>query len=358
MDKAIAVLSGDGIGPEIMREAVKVLEAVSGKYGHAFHFRPAVFGGAAYDACGHPFPEGTKAICDKADAILKGPVGGPKYDSIPDVNLRPERGGLQVLRKRFETYANIRPVRLPASLIHLSPVKTERVASGLDFTIVRELVGGIYFGKKEAGMRNGERYASDLMDYTESQIERVARIAFEEARRRKAKLHNIHKSNVLQCSILWNETVERVRQKEYPDVTVENMLVDNAAYQLVLNPTQFRVMLTENLMGDILSDEAAALMGSLGLMASACIGPSKAYFEPAHGSAPDIAGKNVANPFSMIGSAAMMLAYFGLTAEAEDIWASMFGLMSDGYTTGELHGRKILSTSEFGDAVAARLVGK
>lgn len=351
----IAVLSGDGIGPEIIKEAVKVVDAIAEKYNHKFHFEYADFGGAAYDLYGHPFPAKTKKICDRADAILKGPVGGPKYDTIEDRDLRPERGGVLALRKRYDTFANFRPVMLTKALLELSPIRPERIPNGIDIVIVRELTGGIYFGKKKDGVDGkGRRYASDTMKYTENQVERIARIAFKEAKIKQKKLHNIHKSNVLHCSIFWNDIVDKI-SREFPEVKYENMLVDNAAYQLVVNPAQFNVMLMENMMGDILSDQAAGLVGSLGLMPSACIGPKKSYYEPAHGSAPTIAGKNIANPYSMIGSAAYMLEKsFGLEKESKEIWQALFSALENGYRTSELaqfKGSQVLSTSRFGDHI-------
>ncbi len=360
MKKTIAALPGDGIGPETMREAVKALEAVGRKYGHEFNVEYADFGGAAYDNYGNPFPEETKKMCDNADAILKGPVGAPKYDSIPDVNLRPERGAVLPLRARYQTYANLRPVLLPPSLKRISPLKPELIPNGVDIMMVRELVGGIYFGKKERGTENNERYSEDVMHYTESQIERIARVAFSVARKRKKMLHNIHKANVLLTCVFWNEVVERVG-KEFPDVKLEHMLVDNAAYKLVVHPTQFDVMLLENMFGDILTDQAGGIIGSLGLMPSACLGPKKAYYEPAHGSAPHRTGTNTANPYSMIGSVALMLEHsFGLEKEAKAVWDAMFAVLNSGYMTNDLAEKdgpreRVMSTSGFGDMVVERI---
>ncbi len=357
MDKTIAVLSGDGIGPEIMKEAIKVIEAISEKYNHKFDLDYADFGGIAYDNFGHPFPEKTKIICDNSDAILKGPVGAPKYDSISDPQLRPERGGILKLRQRYDMFANFRPVKLPYSMRFFSPLKSERIPSSIDILMIRELVGGIYFGKKEEGKTSsGEPYALDSMEYTQNQVERIARIAFNEAKKRNAKIHNIHKSNVLTCSIFWNRIVDRINREEFPEIKVEHMLVDNAAYQLVINPCQFQLMLMENMMGDILTDEAAGIIGSLGLMPSACFG-TKSCFEPAHGSAPSIAGKNQANPYSMIGSVALMMEHFSLSEEADSIWNSLTSVFEKGFTTADLQANSnskkltVVSTSEFGDLV-------
>lgn len=358
--KTIAVLPGDGIGPETTREAIKILEAIGEKYRHEFIVEYADFGGAAYDKYGHPFPEITKKVCDMADAILKGPVGAPQYDSIQDVNLRPERGAILPLRARYQTYANLRPVFLPKVLKHISPLRPELIPEGVDIMMVRELVGGIYFGKKERGIENGEKYSFDVMNYTESQIKRIARIGFQIARKRKKVLHNIHKSNVLLTSVFWNEVVECVG-KEFPDVKIEHMLVDNAAYKLVVNPTQFDTVLLENMFGDILSDEGGGIIGSLGLMPSACIGPKKSYFEPSHGSAPKHTGKNIANPYSMIGSVALMLEYaFELEKESKAIWDAMFSVLNEGYMTKDLiksdsSKEKIMSTNEFGNKVKEKI---
>ncbi|PIU21391.1 MAG: 3-isopropylmalate dehydrogenase [Candidatus Diapherotrites archaeon CG08_land_8_20_14_0_20_34_12] len=268
------------------------------------------------------------------------------------------------LRARYNMFANFRPVKLPRSLLSFSPLKLERVSSGLDIMIIRELCGGIYFGKKYVGKtEEGHSYASDVMEYAESQVEQIARVAFKEAEKKQSKLHNIHKSNVLACSVFWNDIIDRVHLTEFPNVLLEHMLVDNAAYQLVINPCQFQVMLMENMMGDILSDEAAGLIGSLGLMPSACIGPKKSCFEPAHGSAPSIAGKNQANPYSMIGSIALMMEKaFSLQDEADDIWHALFEVLSGGYYTMDLKdnpnaNKTIVSTREFGSLVKESILG-
>jgi 3-isopropylmalate dehydrogenase len=364
VEKNIAVLAGDGIGPEIMAEAVKVLKAVGDKYSHTFNLEYAPFGGEGYDKEGNPFPERTKEACDSADAILKGPIGGPKYDKIQPPELRPERGGLLPLRRRYDTFANLRIARLPPELASFSPLRPEVIKNGIDILFVRELVGGIYFGRKEEGKdESGTERAIDVMEYTRPQVERIARVAFAEARKRKAKLHNLHKSNVLQCSIFWNRIVDEINRKEYPDVAVEHMLIDNAAYTMEIKPSSFSVVLAENMMGDIITDQAAGAIGSLGLMPSACMGPEKAYFEPAHGSAPALAGTNTANPYAMIASAAMMLdKAFGLKAESEEVFNSLFRVFGTGHITAELtaEGRASgiqLSTSAFGDMVASGIEG-
>ncbi|MDO8240501.1 MAG: 3-isopropylmalate dehydrogenase [Candidatus Moranbacteria bacterium] len=353
----IAVLEGDGIGPEIMREALKVLKAVEEKYGHQFTLEFAPFGAGAYFSEGSPFPEKTKVVCDRADVIMKGPVGlaVERMNEIPQ-QYRPEVGAILPLRQRYDTFANYRPVRLPKALSHFSPLKPENLGDGIDILMIRELVGGIYFGGKVEGPTTHMQYAVDDCCYTEEQVRRVALVAFDEARKRKCKMINIHKANVLATSRFWNAVVEEVA-KDYPEVPYQSVLVDNAAYQLVINPSMFNgVCLLENMMGDILTDQAGGVIGSLGLMPSACIGPNKGYVEPAHGSAPDIAGRNIANPYSMIGSVALMFEKcLNLPVEGKEVWDTLFAVFERGYTTNELAGgypaEKILSTSGFGDMV-------
>ncbi|WP_367155074.1 3-isopropylmalate dehydrogenase [Methylomonas sp. HYX-M1] len=357
----IAILAGDGIGPEITKEAIKVLKLIEERNDVTFELLPAAFGACAYFESGSAFPDQTKAICDQADAILKGPIGLSHEDSkrIP-IDEQPERGALLPLRRRYNTYANFRPVSLPKSLAHFSPLKPEIIGEGIDLIIVRELVGGLYFGEKETGINAaGLRYVRETLEYDEAQIRQIMQQAFKLASKRRKLLHNIHKSNVLKSSVLWNEVMEEVA-KEYPDVQVVNMLVDAAATALCLKPTQFDVMVMENMFGDILSDQGGGILGSLGLMPSACIGPDKAYYEPSHGSAPDIAGKNIANPYSMIGSVAMMLENsFDMAAEAKNVWAAMQGVFGDGYSTADLSkpgsGVTMISTDEFGDKVVEKL---
>jgi 3-isopropylmalate dehydrogenase len=359
--RKIALLAGDGIGPEIMVEAVKILNLVAERNSIEFDLRPAPFGASAYFSHGHPFPDETKAICDEADAILKGPIGLNHEDSkkIP-IDLQPERGALLPWRRRYNTFANFRPVMLPKGLAHFSPLKPSIIGEGIDFTIIRELVGGLYFGSKETGINeDGKRYVNESLEYNEDQIKRIARVAFDTARKRKKVLHNIHKSNVLKSSVLWNEIIGEV-SKDYPDVEVIHILVDAAATYLCLNPAQFDVMVMENMFGDILSDQAGGILGSLGLMPSACIGPTKAYYEPSHGSAPDIAGQGIANPYSMIGSVAMMLEMsFGMEEEAEKIWRAMQSVFAQGFSTPDLSqpasDLKLISTKGFGDLVSSEL---
>ncbi len=362
MRKTIAVLEGDGIGPEIVGESIKVLKAVERKYGHEFELIYAPFGAEAYFTDGSPFPEKTINICDQADAIIKGPVGlaVEKMNQIPQ-DMRPELGAILPLRKRYDTFANYRPVRLPKALASFSPIKESLIGDGLDILMIRELVGGIYFGEKTEGIQTGMKYAEDDCKYTDEQVRRVAIVAFDEARKRKDPMINIHKANVLATSRFWREVVEDVG-KSYPDVEYRSMLVDNAAFQLVKNPRQFNgVVLLENMQGDILTDQAGGVLGSLGLMPSACIGPQKGYVEAAHGSAPDIANQNKANPYSMIGSVAFLFEKcLGLHQESEDIWNALFGVFEKGYRTAELAApdtpaSSILTTQRFGDLVVEML---
>ena len=357
----IALLAGDGIGPEIMQEAIKVLNVIEERNDVTFTLNHADFGAAAYFKRGHPFPEETKAICDEADAIIKGPIGLSHEESkkIP-VDMQPERGALLPLRRRYNTFANFRPVSLPKALGHFSPLKPEIIGEGIDLIMVRELVGGLYFGDKEVGVNEqGLRYVKETLEYDEEQIRRIMHEALQLAMRRKKVLHNIHKSNVLKSSVLWNEVLEEVAV-EYPEVEIKHILVDAAATLLCLNPGQFDVMVMENMFGDILSDQGGGILGSLGLMPSACKGPDKSYYEPSHGSAPDIAGKNIAIPYSMIGSVAMMLeGSFDMVEESKNVWAAMQSVFADGYSTPDLSkpgsGVKMINTDEFGDKVVAAL---
>ena len=357
----IAILPGDAIGPEVMREAVKVLKAVEKRSGVEFELTEAPFGASAYFEVGHPFPEETKRICSEADAVLKGPVGlsYEETQKIP-VDSQPERGAILPLRRHLNTYANIRPVSLPKGLAHFSPLKPEVVGEGIDIIMVRELVGGLYFGEKETGITpEGKRYVKEVLEYDEDQIRQVLHVAFKQAMSRKKVLHNIHKSNVLKSSVLWNEIVEELAV-EYPEVEVKHQLVDSAATFLCLNPGMFDVMVMENMFGDILSDQGGGILGSLGLMPSACLGDDSAYYEPSHGSAPDIAGKNIANPYSMIGSVAMMLEFsFGMVKESKEVWAAIQSVFSAGFSTPDLSkpgsGVEMISTDAFGDKVVEAL---
>ena len=357
----IALLSGDGIGPEIAAEAKKVLDVIQAQGKAQFECTEALFGGNAYLQTGKSFPRETIEACDEADAIIKGPIGLSKEESdkIP-VDEQPERGALLPMRRRYDTFANYRPVYLPKSLAHFSPLKMEVVGDGIDLLMIRELVGGLYFGHKERGIdEQGQRFARETLEYDEGQISRILHVAFGEATKRKGILHNVHKSNVLLSSVLWNEVLEEVAT-EYPDIEVKHIIVDAAATALCLDPRQFDVMVMENMMGDILSDLGGGILGSLGLMPSACVGPEKAYYEPSHGSAPDIAGRGIANPYAMIGSVAMMLeTSFGMVGEARAIWSALAGVFAAGFATADLggEGATVLDTASFGDKVVERLVG-
>ena len=303
----IAVLEGDGIGPEIVREAVKVLQKTGELFGFGVELTHALLGGAAIDKTGVPLPEETVHICKSADAVLLGAVGGPKWDSQPGAN-RPEKGLLGI-RKALGLYANLRPAVIFAPLRDASPLKAEIIGDSMDILIVRELTGGIYFGEHQTGEENGVTTAWDVERYSLPEIQRIARVAFAMARKRGKRLCSVDKSNVLDTSRLWRKTIEEMA-KEYPDIAVSHMYVDNCAMQLVRDPAQFDVIVTSNMFGDILSDEASMISGSIGMLASASLGDSGfGLYEPIHGSAPDIAGQNVANPLATILSVAMMLRY-------------------------------------------------
>ncbi len=348
----ICVLPGDGIGPEITAEAVRVLKALDLK----LEMEEALLGGCAVDAAGDPYPEATQKLAQAADAVLLGAVGGPKWDNNPREK-RPERGLLGI-RKQLNLFANLRPAILYPELANASTLKPEVVA-GLDILIVRELTGDIYFGQPR-GVReeNGERVGFNTMVYSESEIRRIAKVAFEAAQKRNRKLCSVDKMNVLECTQLWRDVVIETA-KEYPDVELSHMLVDNAAMQLVKNPKQFDVMVTGNMFGDILSDEASMLTGSIGMLPSASLDANnKGLYEPSHGSAPDIAGKGVANPLATILSAAMMLRYtFGLEDSAQRIEGAVKKVLAQGFRTGDIFepGMKRVGTKEMGDAVLAAL---
>lgn len=355
MTMKICVLPGDGIGPEIMEQALRVLEAVRGD-GFDFVVEKALIGGCAVDATGTPYPEATSKLAKEADAILLGAVGGPQWDSLPREQ-RPERG-LLAIRKELNLFANLRPAILYPELANASTLKPE-VVSGLDILIVRELTGDIYFGQPR-GIReeNAERVGFNTMVYSESEIRRIGKVAFEAARKRGKKLCSVDKMNVLECTQLWRDVMIEL-SADYPDVELSHMLVDNAAMQLVRAPKQFDVMVTGNMFGDILSDEASMLTGSIGMLPSASLDANnKGLYEPSHGSAPDIAGKNLANPLATILSAAMLLRYtFNLEAHATRIETAVKKVLAAGYRTGDIYeaGTRRVGTKEMGDAVIASL---
>ena len=361
----IAALAGDGIGNEVMAEAVKVLRAAEKKFGFQLNITAAPVGWAGIDAAGKALPDATLALCQKSDSILFGSVGLPDRDPTIPKEERPERAALLRLRKEFGLFANLRPVKLPKILSYACPLANERQGDGIDILVVRELTGGMYFGqpKKTEDIGNGQQRATDTMVYTTAEIERIAHVAFRAAQLRRKKLTSIDKANVLENGILWRETVTRIG-KNYPAVTLEHQFVDNAAMQLMLKPTQFDVLLCENMFGDILSDEAAALGGSLGMLPSASLGATNGnrtfgFYEPAGGTAPDIAGKNLANPIAQILSGAMMLRQsFGLNDAAAAIENAVAKAIEAGQRTGDIFnpneaGAKRVGTREMGDAVAA-----
>jgi 3-isopropylmalate dehydrogenase len=356
MNKKIVLLPGDGIGPEIVREAVKVLDEVARKYGHTFAYTTVDIGGCSIDKYGVPITEEGMALCKASDSVLLGAVGGPKWDSCPP-SIRPEKALLAV-RAELGLFANLRPTKLFPQLASASPLKQEIVGRGIDLLIVRELTGGVYFGPKKTEEVNGELVATDLMPYSEHEIERIGRVAFETAMKRGKKLASVDKANVLDTSRLWRKTMHRLSE-EYPEVTYSDILVDNTAMQLIKNPLQFDVLVTENMFGDILSDEASMLTGSIGMMPSASLSSGKrGMYEPIHGSAPDIAGQNIANPLGTILSAAMMLRYsFDMAQEADAIEASVNRVLDEGYRTGDImqEGCRRVTCSEMGDLVKTHL---
>ena len=356
MNYNIALLRGDGIGPEIVDSAVRVLYAIGQKYGHSFTCTPYLIGGAAIDAVGEPLPKETVEGCLKSDSVLLGAVGGPKWDSLPG-NLRPEKALLGI-RAALGLFTNLRPARLYPALKDACPLRASVASSGFDIMIVRELTGGIYFGDR--GYREG-KYGEEAYDtecYSRFEIERIARVAFETAKKRGSKVTSIDKANVLETSRLWRRTVHEVA-KEFDGVECVDMLVDNAAMQLVKNPAQFDVIVTSNMFGDILSDEASQITGSIGMLPSASLNEtSRGLYEPIHGSAPDIAGKGIANPIATILSAAMMLRHsFSLAAEADGIENAVDSALNAGLRTADIaeRGADYLSTSQMTDEIIKRL---
>ena len=347
MEKRIAVLAGDGIGPEVMKQALKVLGAISHRYNHTFNYDVALVGAAAIDATGDPLPEETIEACRLSDAILFGAIGDPKYDNDPKAKVRPEQGLLK-LRKSMGLFANIRPVELYTSLIDKSPLREERIQN-TDLVVYRELTGGIYFGKK--GRSEDGKSAFDHCDYTTEEIKRIAEMAFEAALRRKKKVTLVDKANVLETSRLWRETVQKVAQN-YPLVEVEYLFVDNAAMQVIQRPNQFDVILTENMFGDIISDETSVITGSIGLLPSASVGEKTSMFEPIHGSYPEGAGKDIANPVATILSAAMMLDSFEMFDEANHIRSAVKKVIEKGLVTPDLNPESFISCSKVGDVIS------
>ena len=359
MEYHIAVIGGDGVGPEVVRSACQVLNVVGSRFAHHFHFKEYLVGGCAIDAVGVPLPPETLDGCKDSDSVLLGAVGGPRWDSLPSY-LRPEQA-LLGLRSALELYCNLRPVRLYRSLKQASPLHPRIVDEGFDIMIVRELTGGIYFGKRGRRMLssgNGE-VAFDTESYSSSEIERIGKVAFETALKRSCRVTSVDKANILESSRLWRETIHRLGE-EYPQVELKDMLVDNAAMQLIRNPAQFDVIVTSNMFGDILSDEASQLSGSIGLLPSSSLGDSMVgLYEPIHGSAPDIAGRDVANPIATILSAAMMLRHsFDLAVEANCIEQAVERVLDDGCRTADIAGRStkhILGTVKMTDEICKRI---
>lgn len=347
----ITILKGDGIGPEVVDQALKVLNAIADKYDHSFKFDEQLMGAVAIDETGNPLPDETIESCQNADAILLGAIGHPKYDNDPNAKVRPEQGLLK-LRKTLGLFANIRPVKIFENLRHLSVLKPE-VLAGVDMVIYRELTGGIYFGKKE----RKEYSASDLCHYHRYEIERIVRLAFEEAGRRRKKLCLIDKANVLDTSRLWREVVQNM-SSEFKNISVDYLFIDNAAMQMILNPAQFDVIVTSNMFGDIISDEASVLGGSIGLLPSSSAGTGARLYEPVHGSFPQAAGKNTANPLATILSVEMMLRDFDLIEEADEISEAVTFCIDNNLLTVDLIKEKALLCSEIGDQIAKHITSK
>ena len=347
MNKNITVIAGDGIGPEVTYETLKVLSAIALKFKHTFNFSHRLMGGIAIEKTGDPLPNETIESCLNSDAVLLGAIGLPKYDNDPSLKIRPEQGLLR-LRKDLQLFANIRPVTAYKSLYHLSPLR-EKNLTGVDFVIYRELTGGIYFGKKELNEEGTE--ASDLCIYNTSEISRIAHLAFAAAQKRKRKLTLVDKANVLETSRLWRKTIQHISPK-YPDVKVNYMFVDNAAMQIIVNPKQFDVILTANMFGDILSDEASVISGSMGLLPSSSIGEVNALFEPIHGSYSQAAGKDIANPIGSILSGALMMEHFGLNEEAKMIRDAVDWTLSNGFVTKDIDPVNSYFTSTIGELVS------
>jgi len=358
MNANIAVISGDGIGPEVVEQAILVLDRVGEKFGHKFSYKNVLAGGCAIDECGTPLPQETLDVCKTSDAVLLGAIGGWKWDTLPG-DQRPERG-LLGLRKGLELFANLRPAVLFEELAEACPLRPELVAGGLDIVVVRELTGGIYFGERGRRDTPQGQAAFDVELYSEAEVRRIAKVAFDMAMKRGRHLTSVDKANVLESSRLWREVVIEVA-KDYPEVTLSHMYVDNAAMQLVSSPKQFDVIVTSNMFGDILSDEASIITGSIGMLPSASLAEGNfGLYEPVHGSAPDIAGQDKANPMATILSAAMMLRYtFGLSAEADAVEGAVQKVLSKGYRTGDIHrgerSLKLVGTKEVGRLIAGEI---
>ncbi|WP_462220859.1 3-isopropylmalate dehydrogenase [Ferruginibacter sp.] len=345
--KIIAVIEGDGIGPEVTKQSVKVLNAIAEQFGHEFEYKYCLLGADAIDKTGTPLPTETIDICLDSDAILFGAIGHPKYDNDPTAKVRPEQGLLGI-RKALQLFANIRPITTYSSLHHLSPLKTKNI-EGVDFIIFRELTGGIYFGKKETNAE--ETYAFDECAYSKEEIERVAHLAFQSAQTRRKKLTLVDKANVLETSRLWRKVVKELAA-QYPDVALDFLFVDNAAMQIILNPKQFDVILTENMFGDIISDEASVISGSLGLLPSASVGNKTALFEPIHGSYPQATGKDIANPIGSILSAAMLLDYFELREEAALVREAVEWTLANQFVTKDIEPINFYFTTTIGELIS------
>ncbi len=359
MTENIAVIRGDGIGPEIVEQTLKVLDKIADLYGHTFNYTDVDMGGCAIDKWGNPLPEEMLRKCVESDSVLLGAVGGEKWNNVPG-DMRPEKGLLR-LRAGMGVYSNNRPAKIWRQLADASPLKKKIVDKGIDFIIVRELIGGIYFGEHKTEEENGEKKAVDVLSYTESEIERIGRIGFETARKRGKKLCSVEKSNVLDSSRLWKAVMHRLAE-EYPDVELSDMLVDNCAMQIVKNPSQFDVIVTENMFGDILSDEASMITGSIGMIPSSSLGATSCgLYEPIHGSAPDIAGMDIANPIGTVLSAAMMLRYsFDMPEEADAIENAVSAVLDEGFRTADImsDGCKKVGCYEMGKLIISKLERK
>jgi 3-isopropylmalate dehydrogenase len=351
MKLKIALLPGDGVGPEVTAQAVKCLKAVEETFGHHFVFKEAIVGAAAINQTGDPLPEATLALCRDSDAILFGAIGDPKFDNDPEAKVRPEQGLLK-LRKELGLYSNIRPVKVFPTIIKKSPLRQE-IIRGTDFVIYRELTGGIYFGEKK--LSEDGTVASDLCEYSEYEISRIAHLAFKAAKSRRKKLTLVDKANVLESSRLWRRVVSKIGES-YPEVQLDFLFIDNAAMQLILNPSQFDVILTENMFGDILSDEGSVIGGSIGLLPSASVGDNSALFEPIHGSYPQATGKNIANPIASILSAAMLLDHFGLNEETQAVVTAIYKSMKKNIVTPDLGAKSKYGTDDVGEFISGNIV--